>query len=76
MPPRGLSNADVERLTSWPTEFAYRDLVTFFTPKVDDIRWGVVGKVEEASRGLMDTSPAEPGKSRSRRKPRLRSLTG
>ena len=39
MAPRGLSNADIEQLTSWPTEATHSELLWFADLKVDDLRW-------------------------------------
>ena len=39
MPPRGLSNRDIEQLTLWPAEIPHSDLAAFFTLNVDDHRW-------------------------------------
>lgn len=39
MPTRSLSNAEIERLTTWPFEVAHSDLVAYFTLGVDDLRW-------------------------------------
>src|SRR5437899_10004194 len=39
MPPRSLSDAEIEGLTGWPAEVAASDLVAFFTLGVDDLRW-------------------------------------
>ncbi len=39
MPTRSLSDAEVERLTTWPPEVAHSDLVAHFTLALDDLRW-------------------------------------
>lgn len=39
MAPRVLSDAELEALTSWPSEVAHSDLVEYFTLDVDDLRW-------------------------------------
>lgn len=39
MPPRSLSDAEIERLTTWPAEVARSDVAAFFTLRVDDLRW-------------------------------------
>ncbi|MGH3450023.1 MAG: DUF4158 domain-containing protein [Haloechinothrix sp.] len=39
MPVRFLSDADLARLSAWPSEIAAEDLVTFFTLTDDDLAW-------------------------------------
>lgn len=39
MPTRFPSDAELARLTGWPAEIADADLVTFFSPTSEDLRW-------------------------------------
>jgi TnpA family transposase len=39
VPVRPLSDAEIERLTTWPPEVAHSDLAAHFTLGVDDLRW-------------------------------------
>jgi Domain of unknown function (DUF4158) len=39
VPTRFPSDAELARLTGWPAEIADADLVTFFSPTSEDLRW-------------------------------------
>ncbi len=39
MPVRFLSDAELARLSGWPSEIAYDDLITFFALTGDDLGW-------------------------------------